>query len=195
MIKLVFWLLSCFLISLFCGLVYASAQQVLRQSANDPQIQIAEDAALKLNDGAKPAGLIPEGRVNVNASLSPFVMIFDASGKLLASNADIKNAATTPPQGVFRFDADYRTKDLVELKKKLGGENSATEKIFTWQPADDVRLASVLVKYNDGFVLSGRSLRLTEDRTHQMFEMAFLAWIVGIGATSAVFLIASRLKK
>lgn len=191
--KFVFWFLTCFLITLFCGLAYASAQQVLRQEANDPQIQIAEDTASVLNTGKNPVDIIPKDSVHVNSSLSPFVMVFDNNGKLLASNADIKNAASTPPQEVF--DADYITKDLVTLKKQLAGESSPGEKIFTWQPAPGLRLASVLVKYNDGFVLSGRSLRLTEGRTQQMFGMAFLVWVLGIGATSVAFFLSSRLKK
>lgn len=189
--KILFWLLSCFLVTLFCGLVYASTQQILRQDANDPQIQIAEDYAAVLNTGENSVDVIPKDSVNLNRSLSPFVMIFDKDGKLLASNADIKNGAPTPPQGVF--DADYTTKDLVTLKKQLSGENTGAEKIFTWQPAPDVRLASVLVKYNSGFVLSGRSLREVEIRENQMFRFALIAWILGIGVSTFAFFILAPL--
>ena len=34
--------------TLLCGLVYLATQQSIRQGANDPQIQMAEDAAAAL---------------------------------------------------------------------------------------------------------------------------------------------------
>jgi hypothetical protein len=193
--NLIFWLLSCFLITLFSGLAYAIPQQVNRQSANDPQIQIAEDMAAILDTGKNPIDAIPKESVYVNESLSPFVMIFDKNGKVLASNADIRNAAKTPPPGIFSFDADYRTSDIVDLKKQLVEESNRSRKIFTWQPAEGIRIASVMVKYKDGFVLSGRSLREVESRNRRIIQTVFVAWIVGLGATSAAFFLASKFKK
>lgn len=193
--NLTYWLLSCLLLTLLIGLVFGSSQQVLRQTANDPQIQIAEDTAAILSTGKNPIDVVSKESVDVNSSLAPFVMVFDNNGKLLASNANIKNAASEPPKGVFQFDRDYFNSDLVGLKKKISGEDSSTEKIFTWQPAQGIRLASVLVKYDGGIVLSGRSLRETEYRTHKLFQMAFLAWAIGIGAISAAFFLTLRFKK
>lgn len=194
--RALFWLLSCFLITLFCGLVYASVQQVLRQSANDPQIQIAEDMASVLNTGKNPIDAVSNDSVNVKESLSPFVMIFDKNGKLLASNADIRTGAKTPPAGIFGVDEDFKDKDLGSLKKDLDEKfEGRNEKIFTWQPEEGVRIASVLVEYKEGFVLSGRSLRETEIRSRKLFKMAFLAWILGIGASTTVFFFAPRFKK
>ena len=48
---LVVWLAIAAATTVVCGLVYLSVQQVMRQSANDPQIQIAEDAgSLRFHD-------------------------------------------------------------------------------------------------------------------------------------------------
>src|SRR5207245_10626154 len=41
--------------------VYSAVQQDLRQGGNDPQIQMAEDAAARLNAGAMSGAVIPEG--------------------------------------------------------------------------------------------------------------------------------------
>ena len=50
------------LLTLACGICYVAVQQTLRQSANDPQIQMAEDAAAALAKGEKPEGVKAEGR-------------------------------------------------------------------------------------------------------------------------------------
>jgi hypothetical protein len=51
---LAFYVPVAVLATLCCGLVYALVQQDLRQSANDPQIQMAQDAARALDSGARP---------------------------------------------------------------------------------------------------------------------------------------------
>jgi hypothetical protein len=45
------WLPLAALTTALCGLVYLAVQQALRQAANDPQIQMAEDAAYILSQG------------------------------------------------------------------------------------------------------------------------------------------------
>ena len=45
------WLPFAIIIVIFSGLVYAIVQQNYRQSANDPQIQIAEDLATAISQG------------------------------------------------------------------------------------------------------------------------------------------------
>lgn len=193
----ILWLLGCFLVTLFCGLVFTSAQQVLRLSANDPQIQIAQDVANSLSSGKKATDVVPKEKINASQSLSPFVIIFDKSGKIVESNVAIQNGASAPPQGVFNFDEDYTTKDLINLRKDLERETEGkiNEKTFTWQPASGVRLASVLVKYENGFVLVGRSLREVEIRTQRLFDMVFAAWILGISAVTFIVLIFSISKR
>jgi hypothetical protein len=41
------WLPIAVVTAAFCGLAYLTVQQSLRQGANDPQIQMAEDAAAR----------------------------------------------------------------------------------------------------------------------------------------------------
>jgi hypothetical protein len=62
-------------------LVSVAVQQDLRQSANDPQIQMAEDLAADLSTGTDPHTAAPVRRVNIAWSLAPFIMVFDEAGK------------------------------------------------------------------------------------------------------------------
>ena len=52
------WLVFALAITVSAGLVYLISQQIIRQSANDPQVQVAEDIAVGLSGGANPASLI-----------------------------------------------------------------------------------------------------------------------------------------
>ena len=45
------WVLITIIVTGLSGLIYVGIQQDLRQTANDPQIQMAEDIAAKLTDG------------------------------------------------------------------------------------------------------------------------------------------------
>ena len=48
------WLGFAAVVTLLCFLVYIVAQQNFRQSANDPQFQLAQDAANAINKGTEP---------------------------------------------------------------------------------------------------------------------------------------------
>src|SRR5713101_7851125 len=63
------------------AVVYGAVQQDLRQGANDPQIQMAEDAAARLNAGATPDAVVPGESIDLAYSLRPYVMVFDEPGR------------------------------------------------------------------------------------------------------------------
>jgi hypothetical protein len=73
------------------GLTYAAVQHSLRLGANDPQIQLAEDAAAKLASGADPSGVVPGPAVDAHASLAPFMIVFDSNGQVVASSGQINS--------------------------------------------------------------------------------------------------------
>src|SRR5439155_18168923 len=83
------------------ALVYGAVQQDLRQGANDPQIQMAEDAAARLNAGVAPNTVIPSDQVELSGSLSSYVMVFDAENRLIASSAQLNGQAPPFPPSVF----------------------------------------------------------------------------------------------
>jgi hypothetical protein len=147
--------------------IYVTGQQILRIGANDPQIQMAEDAATALANSASPADFMPASRqpFDMSQSLAPFTMIFDSSGLLLESSANLSGKIIVPPVGTF----DYA---------KVHGDDR-----FTWQPQVDERFAVVLKYYagaHPGFVLAGRSLREVETREDNLLLLVGLAWFLCI---------------
>ncbi len=181
------WLPQAFIISAFCLLTYVTVQQNVRQSADDPQIQMAEDAAEQISNGASASMTIsPFGdsqsdspNTDIAQSLKPFLIVFDQSGKVISSSASLDGLVPTPPVGVFTYT-------------DKNGEDR-----FTWQPVPQARIAAVLVKVPppdaadaatttiikasdaaNGFVLAGRSLREVEVRENSLFNEVALGWII-----------------
>jgi hypothetical protein len=147
--------------------IYSVSQQVLRISANDPQIQIAEDTATALVNGAAPAEFMPSTRQpsDVSQSLATFIIIFDQNGTALESSATLSGQVISPPVGVFEY-------------ARIHGEDR-----FTWQPTTRERFAAVLKYYSgghSGFVLVGRSLREVENREDSLLKIVALAWLLSI---------------
>ena len=111
-----YWVLWAVIITIFSGLVYAAVQQNYRQNGNDPQIEIAEDTASALAQGAQLQDVIPNGNVDAAKSLAPFAIITDSSGKVLASDVVVNSSIETIPSGAYST-------------AKSKGENR-----ITWQP-------------------------------------------------------------
>jgi hypothetical protein len=150
--------------------LYAIPQQVLRQGANDPQIQLADDLAARLEQGVAPAEAVPAGPVDMARSLSSFVIAYDDQGRPLASQAQLNGTAPAPPKGVFDYVRQHG------------------EERLSWQPAfgngRSVRIAAVVQRVggpHPGFVLAGRNMREVEAREEQVEQMAGLTWIGMLG--------------
>jgi hypothetical protein len=162
------WIPLAVLSTVICGLVYTAVQQGLRQGANDPQIQIAEDAAAKLSRGDSLASVIPSEKVDIAISLASFVMVYDGEGKVLASSGLLHDQNPDLPLGVLDYTQSH-------------GQDR-----ITWQPEPGVRIATVVAYFNGvqtGYVLVGRSLREVEVRESQTEIITFLAWLVALAAT------------
>ncbi|MDB5163832.1 MAG: hypothetical protein JWS12_450 [Candidatus Saccharibacteria bacterium] len=168
--KPVFWVAAAVLLTIGFMTMYVVAQQVLRQSANDPQSQLAEDAVASLNEGEKPANVV-SGKVDLAASLAPFVIVYDKHGSALASSGYLDNKIPVVPIGV--------------LQHASSGRNN----VVTWQPAPGVRLATVTAAANDYYVLSGRSLRMVEKRESNVLHLAALGWVASLVALGGTFIV------
>ncbi len=163
---------------LSAGLVYAAAQQMERAGANDPQIQMAEDAATRLDAGATPADVAPvgpSGKVDLATSLAPFLVVYDSSGAVLATNGRLGGADPVIPAGV-RDAARRSGRDTV-----------------TWQPQAGVRVATVTVPWNAGTVMAGRSLREVEAREDMALVICAAAAVVMLAVVAAASLLSARL--
>jgi hypothetical protein len=172
-----FWLPLIVGITGLFGFSYVAVQQNYRQSANDPQIQMAELAAIRISDGAMtpedavstvPTGIIEQGT-------SPWMVVYDESGTLLAYSAvrDDNNVQMVRlPAGLF----DTST----WVAHKTWHAPTGLETRVTWQPQSDIREAVVLVHYtardSTGWVAVGRSLRDTEERVTNLTKLAAVAW-------------------
>src|SRR5436190_947465 len=153
-------------ITALCGLGYLIGKQGQRTGANDPQVQLAEDAAARLDADETPAAVVPTGPpVDVAGSLAPFVVVYDAAGTALATDAQLDGAAPAVPKGVL------------ETARANGID------AVTWQPRAGVRIATVTVPWKGGTVTAGRSLRLIEERVDDLTRLVGLGWIVTVGVT------------
>ena len=170
------WLPVAVLATVMAGLVYGVGQHILRSGANDPQVQLARDAAARWDAGAAPASLMP-AEMDVGRSLAPFLILFDGSGGEIASSARLGGSTPQLPSGVF---------DSVR---------AAGEDRITWQPAQGVRIAAVIVPAQRGFVLAGRSLELVEEREDDTLLLVVLGWLGALGLTGLAALAAAWLQE
>lgn len=141
------------------GFSYLVIQQALRMGANDPQVQMAEDASVALAYSANVDQVVPSQKVDIGRSLAPFLIVYDSTGKVMASSATLQGVTPVLPPGVL----DY---------VRIHGEDRVT-----WQPAPGVRIAAVIAPVetqamgSPAFVLAGRSLRESEARADQFLQL------------------------
>jgi hypothetical protein len=155
------WLLIAIVVSGLSGLLYVVMQQDIRLNANDPQIQLAEDAATALSNGQSAQSVVPTQQVDIAHSLAPYIIVFDTNGKPIASSAQLDGQTPTIPSGIFN-------------SVKQHGEDHVT-----WQPQSGVRSAIVVTSFNgssSGFVAAGRSLREAEMREDTLLQLVLLGW-------------------
>jgi hypothetical protein len=165
------WLPIAVAVTLLSGLVYTLVQQDLRQTANDPQIQMAEDTAAQLAAGAAATSLVPSARVDIAASLATFIIIYDHNGRVSASSAMLDGTTPALPAGV------------------LSSARTSGEDTVTWEPRSGVRVAAVVVPVRTGgSVLAGRSLREVELRESDLLGATALAWLFILGAVAVTIL-------
>lgn len=169
------WIPLAVLTVLICGTIYAGLQSDLRDSANDPQIQMATDARDALQSGASAQSLVPSTQIDIAQSLAPYLVIYDANGAPLASSATLRGQALVPPSGVFTYARTHAMDTL------------------TWMPATGVRSAIVVVAYNGGYVLAGRSLRQIELRETDLEIVVGVLCLATLGLTFLATLVSQAL--
>jgi hypothetical protein len=156
------------------GMAYALVQHGLRAEANDPQIQVAQDAAHALDIGASPAKVIPPDKVDIGSSLGLVVAVYDANHNQLGGDAELNGTAAAPPAGA------------------LDAGRSGTN-IVTWQPAEGVRMALVVVPWKGGVVMSARSLSLVESRIADIGRLTVIGWLFSLVVGLIVCAVAARI--
>lgn len=144
---------------------YIAVQQNLRMSANDAPSDIAINIEQALAEGVSYKQFNSARPVELDKSLSPYVILYDATGKPLAGSGAIDGNYPVPPSGVFEY-------------LRIHKEDS-----FTWEPKAGVRQA-VVARYHDGeapvYILAGHSLRAVEAHIAQLTRLALALWLVAL---------------
>lgn len=174
--RLLPWVLAFFLLTGICVLVGIVAQQTYRQSANDPQIQLAEEMSVAFENNqftdetlqSSFSAFIPSKiAVNLASSASPWIQVYGDSGDVLLSSAKLETDSTVHvPKQVFE-----------EVHKK--GEYRGT-----WEPKKGIRQAIVITKFSglkNGYIVVGRSLREGESRVNSVYTLVAIGWGIMIG--------------
>jgi hypothetical protein len=162
---LVLWLPLALISTLLSGLIYGTVQHSIRQAADDPQIEMAEDTAAALNAGIRLQSLVPAGQIDIAQSLAPYLIIYNQSGYPLISSGVLENRIPVPSAGVFKA---ARTNKINRI---------------TWEPKSGVRSAAVIVPFQgnpSGFVLAGRSIREIEKREDHIYRLVLWGWLISI---------------
>jgi hypothetical protein len=149
------------LFTLQAALMYISVQQQYRKTANDPQVQLAEDLAQKLERGKPVEKLFPADTVDLSRSLGLFAVFYNEAGQPVRSSAILDGRPPRLPAGVFAFTKAY-------------GEDRVS-----WQPRKDVRMAMVIVRTATStvaYVATGRSLNEVEDREASLAKILVIGW-------------------
>jgi hypothetical protein len=168
------WLVLATLAVLLGGLLYVVAQQGIRTAGNDPQVQMAEDAAAALDRGESLATLVPPGEVDIARSLGLFTVVTDGAGSIVRGNGLLDGSPVAPPAGV------------------LAAARSGSPSRVTWQPRDGVRIAQVSVGWHGGAVTVGRSLREVEHREDQLLLLVAAGLAVTLVVLAVACLAAAR---
>jgi hypothetical protein len=183
------WLPLAAAVTGLCLLIGVTVQQNYRQSLNDPQIQIVEDAARILSGGIPPASITANlPRVDIALSLAPWMAVYDEKGTPVAGSGYLDGALPKLPQGALDAAASNSGKDTDIL-----GQNRVS-----WQSSDGTRSAVVIQHYSGksaGFVVAGRNMREVESREGELNTMVALAWISLILLTLALRLAIAYLRK
>jgi hypothetical protein len=169
-----------------CLLVSLAVQQDLRQSFNDPQVQIAEDTVYALQQGSTTASVLKNfPRVDIAKSLSPWVGVYDASYHPLGSSGKLDGVQPALPKGVYDAAASNSGKDT-----QIEGQNRVT-----WQPESGVRVATVVQHYGGGFVVSGRNMSELEIKENNLNLLIFFAWVAIMLTTFFVQIASGYMRK
>ena len=168
--KYLLWLGGAIIITVAFGTIYVISQQMLRLNANDPQIAQAQDIVSQLNSGVDPNGLTDV--VHLQSSLTPALIISDKKGKVVSSSAKIDNKNPQVPLGMLKAS------DNVEYNA------------VTWEPKENLRLASVTVSAKQYYVTGVRSLKEVESRISKVFQLAVAGWGISMMVYSVTFILA-----
>ena len=157
---------------IFCGM-YGVVQQMQRNYANFPQLQLAQDAAAALNTGAQKLS-VTQGKVEMTTSLASFVNVYNRDGAVVAGSGLVNGEVPIPPVGMLKA-ADNKDYSAV-----------------TYQPKAGVRIASVVVSSEKYYVMSGRSLKFVEQNETNSLNTVAAGEVLSLFVLAICYAISGR---
>lgn len=151
---------------IYCALYIVLLQQY-RQGLDDPQVQVSQDIALRLEKGGEARQYIPPQEHDLERSYATFVALYSDQQSLIGSSGAIEGVVLAPSHEVFA------------LVKDKGVHR------FSWEPKKHVRIAAVM-RYvsatTSTYVLVGRNMREGEGRMRAMGILVLSFWLITMGA-------------
>jgi hypothetical protein len=143
------------------GTIYVVVQQFDRLSANDGPLRLASQVAAELREG-QSATLDAQPHVDLSRSLAEFVVVEDAQGAASAGSGFLKGSLVSLPTGVLASAARTGADDV------------------TWEPAPELRFATVTLRVGDQFVSAGQSLKPSESRDGTFQLLIGVGWLLAM---------------
>lgn len=155
------WVPFAITVTLCIGAAYLFVQQSYRQSANDPQIQLAQDVSNFLKNGNSMQTIMQSTpAIELSKSLAPFLVIYDTQKLIAFSSVTINGKQPNIPAGV------------------LDNARNKEYNAVTWQANTGDRSAIIATYYSgkaSGYVVVGRSIKEVEKREDRLLLIAGLA--------------------
>ncbi len=160
-------------ITFFFGIIFLAVQQSLRLGANEPQASMARELSQELVKGTSPQGLV-SGTIDMEQSMQPFTIVYNKMGQVVAGNGYLDGKIPRVPIGVLQAATPEHMNEV------------------TWQPKEDVRVASVSALAGSYYVLGGRSLVVVESQVMALTVWMAIAWLVSLAAFTVVYMLLYR---
>lgn len=174
------WLPLAFVVTVIIGFVFIGLQQHIRQEADYPQVQLAQDIATDLFRNQNPSVSLVAS-VDIEKSLAPFVILYDSNGKAVEGTGKLNGALAQIPSGILEHT------------------RNKTEHRQTWQPTKAARIATVIRYYQNsqqaGFVLAGRNMREVEKQMSSLLFLIAITWASALIGSLGLIITISRIKK
>ena len=139
----------------------AAIQQSERLRANDNPAMIAHFIARDWDAAREPAQSLDEPH-EIRGEYVTFTTIYDNNLHLIASDGILDGQPVLAPSGVLRAASPKH------------------DNAITWQPVRGLRLATVVVKANNGYIVSAQNLRQTERRLERIILIVLTGYLLSL---------------
>ena len=167
------WIGAALLVCIVFATVFVAITETIKFDANNPQIQLATEAADALNGGKEPTDVV-SGRVNLGSSLAPFTIVYSKTGKAVAGNGYLDGQLPTVPENLL-------------ISSDLSGYHAGI-----WQPRDGLRFATVVTTSSQYYVLSGRSTLEVDQLISRISLILLTGALLGMIAVVTIILIVRK---